>query len=259
MSTLIIHTQFAAAFQLDSTAVNMLSALYYQQKQNDGQPITLTQSHITNLCAVGKYAQRRVRAALIEKNLLREHRRVELVEEKGWRTFMYYNVNIKKLDALLVDVDAKRTAQAQGKTQPATINDQPSMPAVAMNLTWEPNADQLASYLNAYQIDSRFAVMDVLPEFREYWAGIQCSFRPAQWQTKFHAAVRHQWARHLSRETNQQIIDQAISAKAQAIANLKYAQAASIAPARAPKTTMDRLTDRSWAEGLDLDMFRGEM
>ena len=130
-----------------------------------------------------------------------------------------------------------------------------------MHQEWLPNDDALSSYLKAYEIDGRFAVYDVLPEFVEYWMNADCEFRPIEWQAKFHASVRHQWEGDMNRKRNQAKVLRASDLKANAIASLKEQQAKQLlsqaAQYRTPRTTIEKLTDRSWAEGLQLDN-RGE-
>ena len=256
MSALLVHTEFSQHFQLDSNALNLLCGIYYQQKQNDGKPVSLTQDHLENLTSVGKYAQRRARALLIEKKILSERKTTEFVEEKGYRSKIYYFVDVKKLDALLESVEAKKAeikAKKANTEQPAVTEEAPvkeMVPAIEMTTDWQPSADALAKYLEAYNIDSRFAIFDVLPEFRDYWSNTPCAFRPEQWQHKLHTTIARQWSSFSAHKQNQQTIITASTVKAEAIANKKYAEAAVINQAagniRTEKTTIEQLTDRSW-------------
>ncbi len=254
MTTALLRTEFQHAYDLDHAELAFLSALYYQQKTNHGHPVSHTQNHIKNLCGVGIYAQRRVRQSLSRRGLMSERRTMELVEDKGHRTKLYYNIACDELDKLLADVEALKQQkdpaeerQAIQTTQVADVTPS-SLPAVRMHAAWRPDADALASYLSAYDIDSRFALYDVLPEFVEFWFGTDASFRPVQWQAKFHAAVRHQWTGDMNRRRNQAKILNAADLKANAIAAVKKQQAARMMTST--RTTLDKLTDTSWATGI---------
>ena len=263
MSTVQIHTEFQSAFDLDPAALAFLSAMYYQQKQNDCRPVSLTQNHIENMTGVGIYAQRRVRKTLNGLGLISEKRKVELVDDQGYRTKMYYNIDCQRLDSLLGSVEAKKAGlnpqQEKQKIESATAGDvkESAIEPVKMNLEWLPEDEALASYLAAYDIDSRFAVYDVLPEFVEYWVQAGNAFLPVQWQAKFHAAVRHQWQGEMNRQRNQAKVLQASDLKANAIATLKAKEAKALHD-KADKIGGSTLRfDRSWADGLDNNLVEG--
>ena len=231
MTTAILRTEFQRAYDLDHAELSFLSAMYYQQKNNQNRPVSLTQQHIRNLTGVGIYAQRRVRQSLSRRGLVSERRTMEFVEDQGHRTKLYYDIACRKLDALLADVEARKASkkaqnerQAIQTTTAADIKPSTLKP-VRMHQAWQPDAEQLASYLSAYDIDSRFAIYDVLPEFVEYWMNSDKALRPVQWQAKFHAAVRHQWTGDINRRRNQAKVLQAADLKANAIAAVKARQA----------------------------------
>ena len=95
---------------------------------------------------------------------------------------------------------------------------------------------------------------DVLPEFIEYWLNADCAFRPAQWQAKYQAAVRHQWNGEMSKQRNQAKVLNACDLKANAIAALKAAQTQKLVAEAGRIGGQGRdHWDRSWAIGLDMD------
>ena len=183
---------------------------------------------------MGIYAQRRVRSSLADRGLMTESRKMEAVENNGYRTRIYYDIACSKLDKLLVDVEARKAAKDQAEERKkinqttASQVKSTSIPAVKMNQKWQPDAEALSSYLAAYDIEPRFALYDVLPEFVEYWLSSGCQFRPVEWQAKFHAAVRHQWQGDMNKKYNQSKILQAADLKANAIAAVKAQQAAKL-------------------------------
>lgn len=251
MTTALLRTEFQHAYDLDPAELSFLSALYYQQKNNHGQPVSFTQAHIKNMTGVGMYAQRRVRKTLSGRGLMTERRTMEFVEGKGHRTKLTYTIACDELDRLVADVEtlkqkkdpagerrAIRTTQVADVT-PSTI------PPVRMHAAWRPDTDALASYLAAYNIDTRFALHDVLPEFVDFWLGTGAAFRPVQWQAKFHATIRHQWAGDMNRRRNQAKILNASDLKANAIAAVKKKQAERMMAST--RTTLDKLTGKSWA------------
>ena len=249
MTTALLRTEFQHAYDLDHAELSFLSALYYQQKNNHGHPVSFTQTHIKNMTGVGIYAQRRVRQSLSCRGLMTERRTMKLVEGKGHRTQLIYNIACDELDKLLADVetlkqqkDPATERQAIQTTQAADVTPS-SLPPVRMHAEWRPDADALASYLAAYDIDTRFALYDVLPEFVEYWIGTDAAFRPVQWQAKFHAAVRHQWTGDMNRRRNQARVLHAADLKANAIAAVKTQQAARM-------MASTRITDTSWARNV---------
>ena len=262
--TTIVHTELANTLDLDVAALNFLSAMYYQQAQNGGKPIAPTQNHIRNMTGVSIYAQRRVRKQLAASGLMSEKRIMEAQENDGYRTKIYYDINCQRIDRLLAEVEAKKATKDQQQELDSIKNTKAgdvkksSIPAVKMHQDWVPESESLSSYLAAYDIDSRFAIYDVLPEFVEYWLSSGCEFRPVEWQAKFHAAVRHQWQGEMNRKRNQSKVMQASDLKANAIAALKAKEAKALMDRAAnistPRTTFEKLTDRSWADGGFLDM-----
>lgn len=274
MATAILHTAFQKAFSLDHAELSFLSVMYYQQKQNGGKPLSFTQEHITNLTGVGIYAQRRVRKSLSDKRLMSERRSMVFVEGQGYRTTMHYNIACKKLDNLLQAVEQHRkTVAPQPESEPEQQEEPQEapqetpvaacpIPSVRMHLDWQPDSEALAAYLNAYDIESRFAVYDVLPEFVEYWTANGKTARPAQWQARFQTQVRKQWDYELNRRRNQSKIQLAADRKADAIAAAKSSQAQRIldslrttenkAHERRQPTT-EELTNTDWADKYDFD------
>ena len=230
MSTAVLHTAFQHTWNLDHAELSFLSVLYYQQRNNDRQPVSPTQTHIQNMTGVGIYAQRRVRKSLARRGLMTEQRTMQYVEGKGHRTTMVYDIACDRLDALLAEVEARKASKSPSQERESIRNTtaadiKPSTtPPVRMHQEWSPDADALASYLSAYEIDARFAIHDVLPEFVDYWTGTERSLRPVQWQARFHAEVKKQWTFERNRQYNQAKILQASDLKANAIVAVKNNQ-----------------------------------
>lgn len=259
MATAILHTEFQHKYDLDHAELSFLSVMYYQQRENSYQPVSFTQDHIANLTGLGIYAQRRVRKTLSNRGLMTESRSMRLVEDEGYRTSIVYDIRCRMLDALLAEVADKKAkkdpAQEREKITTTTVNDvkpeQNTMPAVRMHLLWQPEAEELASYLSAYEIDARFATHDVLPEFVDFWSNKDVKFRPVQWQAKFHAQVRKQWDFEIAHLRRNAKINAAADEKADAIAAAKRTQAQTIltkaaSSAQRRQATTEELMDRGW-------------
>lgn len=270
MATVKLHTEFQSNFNLDHGELTFLSALYYQQIENDRNPVSLTQDHITNLTGLGKYSQRRIRKSLAAKKLMADRIVMKLVDDgegKNHRKTIVYTANLTKLDALLAEVEYRASERQSATVEPIdTTTHKPAFKpelAVKMNAEWLPDAAQLESYLTAYGIDPRFATHDVLPEFIAFWSNTEFSCLPAKWQTKFHAQVSKQWDFEVKRQHRAAMIHAASDKKAAALVALKEKQTRALMVAASEKlntqhnvrrqpTTLE-LMDTSFADKYDFD------
>ncbi len=261
MTTAITYHQLGNKLNLDPAAVCFLSAIYYNTKQAGG-PFTKTQEHLKNITSCTKYQQRRIRKQLEALGVMTESRKVEFVKDKGYRTHLYFKANIEKLDSLLADVEAARSKldqqeKTESKPEAKEETKKQVLPVVKMHQEWRPDADSLASFLNAYNIDSRFAIHHSLDEFIGFWINKDCELTELQWQSKFHSAVRHQWQAELGKQRRTARIMAAADRKADALSALKNKQASKleeqVSQIKTSRILEEKLNDTSWADGLYLD------
>ena len=247
MTRTVTYTEFARELELDPAATHFLSTVYYYTQQAGGE-FCKTQQHLQNLSLCSPKQQRRVRKVLVEKGLMTERWVTTHTEEDGFKTRLYYQANLKKLDALLEK--AEKPVEQPEESQPTeTTEARPDLQSVKMNLEWLPDDNRLISFLRDYDIDPKFAIHFALPEFVGFWAGKDREHTALQWQAKLHDAIQQQWAVMMGKQRRNAVINAAADEKAMAVAQLKQRQAESVrAESRRYETTVETLSDLSWME-----------